>query len=463
MLLDVQRQQRQNTSEPPEDSEWNVLKDLQSLNGPHLDRFINGFLEKTKGEEIEFEMLATKLSEALELWEGKPPSAIESKKDKKKDSGTEQDGEETKTDAALEKAQSTMSPAERVIDLLDRTVVAGQPLLQRIIQASDKDLDQLLAELDVDEALQSKSLPSLKRPLVQSPNALNLDMLARKSGLSPTRELLGGKAIEGEWDADGEQDVQRLMEEWMKEGEKGRTAGRGRLWSRRQRRQMAKLLEKAKSQEGALTQLPEEDLSEVVDTARIQAMTKTDPTYLHDEKWFTLTPSVGLTQPSTHPRTHSIPVATLHFRSHHHHLLTFQTHFVLHSAYMLGIPVSHPVHLPIQRTLVTVLKSPFVHKKSMENWERRTYKRVVKVWDVRADVLAGWLAYLERNAVAGVGMRITRWEWVGMDTLEGDDSEGKVVEEIKVSDKKTAEKPAVDLSALDNAPAAAMEARVNTP
>ncbi|KIM29919.1 hypothetical protein M408DRAFT_38093, partial [Serendipita vermifera MAFF 305830] len=110
------------------------------------------------------------------------------------------------------------------------------------------------------------------------------------------------------------------------------------------------------------------------------------------------------------PRTHSIPVAMLHFRSYFPHLLDFQTHFVLHSAYLLGIPVSQPAHLPIQRTLVTVLKSPFIHKKSMENWDRKTYKRSVKVWDCDPAVLSGWLAYLERNNIEGVGIRITRWE-----------------------------------------------------
>lgn len=456
--MDVQRQQRLNPSEPPEDSEWNVLKDLQSLNGPHLDRFIQKFLDKTKGEELEFEMLATKLSEAISIFEGKEHPAIEGTKDKKKEAETaasaDEDGKEIEVDTAVDKAQSSMSPAERVIDLLDRAVVAGQPLLQRIIRAEDKDLDQLLAELDADEALANKGLPPMQRPLVPSPNTLNVDMLSRMSGVTPTRALLKGETDEGDWDADGEEDVKRLMEEWMKQGEKSRTTGRGRLWNRRQRRQMAQLLEQANAQG-----LPEESTvanEAEIDTSRIQALTKPD---LHDEKWFTTKPSIGLTQPLTHPRTHSIPVASLHFRSHHHHLLTFQTHFVLHSAYMLGIPVSNPVHLPTQRTLVTVLKSPFVHKKSMENWERRTYKRVVKVWDCRSDVLAGWLAYLERNAVAGVGMRITRWEWVGMDMLEGGE-----VQEMRVKDyKEGGDGPAVDLSSLESAPSAATDIRLYAP
>jgi ribosomal protein S10 len=456
--MDAQRQQRLDPLEPPQDSEWNVLKDLQSLNGPHLDRFIQKFLDKTKGEELEFEMLAAKLSEAISIFEGKEHPAIEGTKDKKKESETVTSTDEVGNEIdGADKAQSSMSPAERVMDLLDRTVVAGQPLLQRIIRAEDKDLDQLLAELDADEALANKGLPPMRRPLVQSPNMLNVDMLSRMSGVSPTRALLKGQTDEGDWDVDGEDDVKRLMEEWMKQGEKIRKTGRGRLWNRKQRRQMAQLLEEAKAQGLPEESTVPEELE--IDTSRIQALMKSEP---HDEKWFTTKPSIGLTQPLTHPRTHSIPVASLHFRSHHHHLLTFQTHFVLHSAYMLGIPVSNPVHLPTQRTLVTVLRSPFVHKKSMENWERRTYKRVVKVWDCRSDVLAGWLAYVERNAVAGVGMRITRWEWASMDMLEGGEGQEIKVKDYKEDDGKT-DGPAVDLSSLESTPGAALDIRLDTP
>jgi len=98
----------------------------------------------------------------------------------------------------------------------------------------------------------------------------------------------------------------------------------------------------------------------------------------------------------------------------------------------------------------------------MENWERRTYKRVVKVWDCRSDVLAGWLAYLERNAVAGVGMRITRWEWVDMDMLKGGEGQEMKVKDYKEDGGKT-DGPAVVLSSLESDPSAAIGTQLNTP
>ena len=58
----------------------------------------------------------------------------------------------------------------------------------------------------------------------------------------------------------------------------------------------------------------------------------------------------------------------------------------------------------------TVIKSPFVHKKSQENFERKTYKRVIKAWDADYEVINRWVMYLEKNILAGVGMRVVKWE-----------------------------------------------------
>jgi small subunit ribosomal protein S10 len=117
----------------------------------------------------------------------------------------------------------------------------------------------------------------------------------------------------------------------------------------------------------------------------------------------------ALLQPQRHPKTHGIPVAMLHFRSYHLSLIDFFMHFVLHSAYSIGIPCSGVAHLPTKRTLYTVLRSPFVHKKSQENFLRITHKRAVKLWDANPEVVDRFAAYLRENMLGGVGMRVTRW------------------------------------------------------
>lgn len=114
--------------------------------------------------------------------------------------------------------------------------------------------------------------------------------------------------------------------------------------------------------------------------------------------------------PFFHPRTHDIPVANIQFRSHHTHLLDLFTHFATHAAYSLGIPISRVVYLPTKHTLWTVPRSPFIHKKSQENFERRVHKRAIKAWDADPEVVERWCRYLRHHALGGVGMRVTKWE-----------------------------------------------------
>ena len=117
----------------------------------------------------------------------------------------------------------------------------------------------------------------------------------------------------------------------------------------------------------------------------------------------------ALLQPQRHPKTHGIPVAMLHFRSYHLSLIDFFMHFVLHSAYSIGIPCSGVAHLPTKRSLYTVLRSPFAHKKSQENFVRITHKRAIKLWDANPEVVDRFVAYLRENMLGGVGMRVVRW------------------------------------------------------
>lgn len=65
--------------------------------------------------------------------------------------------------------------------------------------------------------------------------------------------------------------------------------------------------------------------------------------------------------------------------------------------------------LPTQRSMWTVPRGPFVHKKSQENFERLVHKRAIKAFDADQEVVDRWVKYMERHAMPGVGMRIVRW------------------------------------------------------
>ncbi len=124
-------------------------------------------------------------------------------------------------------------------------------------------------------------------------------------------------------------------------------------------------------------------------------------TIVHGRSWV---------DPYYHPRTHGIPSAVLHLRSYHLPLLILFSHFAQHAASALGIPISKPTPLPVRRNLWTVIRGPFAHKKSQENFERRTYKRVIKAWDADHEVVDRWMRYMEKHVLAGVGMRMVRWD-----------------------------------------------------
>ena len=151
------------------------------------------------------------------------------------------------------------------------------------------------------------------------------------------------------------------------------------------------------------------------DPAELPRLEYLDPTtmdYSEETYAATLVHGRSVNQPFFHPRTHNIPVANIHFRSHHVSLLDLFTHFAVHAASSLAIPTSKVVPLPTQRSLWTVPRSPFVHKKSQENFDRRVHKRVIKAWDADAEVVATWVAYLRTHALAGVGMKVITWDRV---------------------------------------------------
>ena len=79
--------------------------------------------------------------------------------------------------------------------------------------------------------------------------------------------------------------------------------------------------------------------------------------------------------------------------------------FALRAAYYLKMPASGPVPLPRLVQRWTVPRSNFVHKKSQENFERVTLRRLVQVQDAHPETVQIWLAFLRKHAFHGVGMK----------------------------------------------------------
>lgn len=91
------------------------------------------------------------------------------------------------------------------------------------------------------------------------------------------------------------------------------------------------------------------------------------------------------------------------------------TDFALRAAYYLKLPASGPVPLPQKVERWTVIRSNFVHKKSQENFERKTLRRLVQIKDGHPETVQIWLAYLRKHQFYGVGMKANVWEHEPLD------------------------------------------------
>lgn len=108
---------------------------------------------------------------------------------------------------------------------------------------------------------------------------------------------------------------------------------------------------------------------------------------------------------------YGLPVCDLHLRSFSVRQLDFQCDFALRAAYYLNLPASGAVPLPKKIERWTVPRSNFVHKKSQENYERITYKRLIQIKDGNPDTVELWLAFLKKHGVYGVGMKANVWQF----------------------------------------------------
>ncbi|KAK0548885.1 mitochondrial 37S ribosomal protein rsm10 [Tilletia horrida] len=120
--------------------------------------------------------------------------------------------------------------------------------------------------------------------------------------------------------------------------------------------------------------------------------------------------------PESPPLTHGVHVASLTLQTYGPtlpNLENFST-FALRVMGALGIPHSGIARLPTRTSLWTVPKSPFVHKKAQENFERRTHRRVIKMWDANPDVVDRCFAFLREHSMAEVQMKAQIFRYVDL-------------------------------------------------
>ncbi|KAJ3124709.1 Phosphoglucomutase-2 [Nowakowskiella sp. JEL0407] len=122
--------------------------------------------------------------------------------------------------------------------------------------------------------------------------------------------------------------------------------------------------------------------------------------------------------------------------------LDFYAYFARYSAHALGLPCSPIIHLPTATKRWTIVKGPFVHAKSKENFEQKTHKRSVELFDANEDMREKWIEYVEKNLPDGVDLKIVRFDWVGEGDVKSVIEKAKQeIKEFEESGKKGANVP----------------------
>lgn len=139
---------------------------------------------------------------------------------------------------------------------------------------------------------------------------------------------------------------------------------------------------------------------------------------------------------------HGVPVCDLQLRTYSIRNLLLFADFAVRAAYYMGLPARGPIPLPRITERWTVPRANFIFKKSQENFERITMRRLIQIQDGHPDVVKAWLAFLAKHQYHGVGMKANIWEFeslesatrAGVEIKQGDYSmrrEGPVFEKVE--------------------------------
>ena len=90
-------------------------------------------------------------------------------------------------------------------------------------------------------------------------------------------------------------------------------------------------------------------------------------------------------------------------RGYDHILLDKSTEKIVKTAKSTGAIISGPIPLPSKRSIYTILRSPHVNKKSREQFEMRTHKRVLDIVDPTPQTVD---ALMKLDLAAGVDVEI---------------------------------------------------------
>ncbi|KAJ3216465.1 mitochondrial 37S ribosomal protein rsm10 [Dinochytrium kinnereticum] len=98
--------------------------------------------------------------------------------------------------------------------------------------------------------------------------------------------------------------------------------------------------------------------------------------------------------------------------------LDFVGYFVRYSAHARNLATSDAViHMPTKTLKWHVTRGPFVHDKSKEIFEQKTYRRLVQLFDAGPEKVQDFVTYVNSQLPSGIDLVVERFDWSGVNGL----------------------------------------------
>ncbi len=92
-------------------------------------------------------------------------------------------------------------------------------------------------------------------------------------------------------------------------------------------------------------------------------------------------------------------------KSYDHRLLDLSARKIVEAVKETGADVAGPIPLPTERSFLSVIRSPHVHKDSREQFEIRVHKRLIDIYDANQETVDA-LSRLELPAGVEVEVKV---------------------------------------------------------
>lgn len=90
-------------------------------------------------------------------------------------------------------------------------------------------------------------------------------------------------------------------------------------------------------------------------------------------------------------------------KAYDHELIDSSAEKIVEAAIRTGASISGPIPLPTQKEIITILRSPHKHKDSREQFELRTHKRLIDIYNSTSKTVE---SLMKLDLPAGVDIQI---------------------------------------------------------